>query len=243
VGRLHGRVAGIAAQAAGTQLRVGGRRDREDLRLAQQVQRVVQDVDPDVGQRAAAGQGRVREPAAEHGDALPPEPGCLGVVRPAQFAVVDDAFQLLDVPAASVVEGHVQDPAGLPRSLHHLAALFTVAGQGLFTQDVQPAFQGGDRDRCVQERRNRNADGVEPVQLDQVLPARKCVGDAVLVLDGRKQVLLHRGDRDEFDAGDVLVGLDVLLAGPADADDADPEGGGLLHLVIAHEFFPFFFSG
>jgi hypothetical protein len=33
----------------------------------------------------------------------------------------------------------------------------------------------------------------------------------------------------------------VLLAGPADADDADFEGGGLLHLVIAHGFFLFSF--
>ena len=45
---------------------------------------------------------------------------------------------------------------------------------------MQAALERRDRDRGVQEGRHGDADGVEPVEREQVLPARDGVLDAVL---------------------------------------------------------------
>ena len=60
-----------------------------------------------------------------------------------------------------------------------------------------------------------------PFQLEQVLPAREVVRDAVLGDELRPHVVLEPGDPDQLDAVDLAVGVDVLLAGPAEPDDAD----------------------
>ncbi len=90
---------------------------------------------------------------------------------------------------------------------------------------MQPALERRDRDRRVQERRDGDADGIEAVEREQVLPARDVVLDPVLGGELCALGLLEPGDADQIDAVERRVGLDVLLAGPADAHDADTQRG------------------
>src|SRR5215207_4474524 len=128
---FHGGVARVPAEAPGAQFRVGGGGDGKHSGFAEEVERVIQDVDADVRQGAAAGKLGVGEPAAKHGYPGAAEPGRLGVVRTAELAVVHDGLEFLDVAAAAVVEGDVKDAAGFAGGVHHGPAFFTVAGQRL----------------------------------------------------------------------------------------------------------------
>jgi hypothetical protein len=91
---------------------------------------------------------------------------------------------------------------------------------------VQPGLQRADRDGRVQEGGDGDADGVETAGGDEVLPIAVDVRHVELLLELGAGAVLHAGDRDELDALDGVVGLHVLLAGPAEADDSDAEGGG-----------------
>lgn len=139
-----------AAPALRPELRVGGCGDSHNPRFAREVQGVVQCVDTDIGKRSAAGQLRVGEPAAQGRYAGAAEPGCLRVVRAPKSAGVDDLLEGLDIAAAAVVEGNVQDASGLACRVHHGLAFDRVARDGLLAEHVDSPFQGGDRHRGVQ---------------------------------------------------------------------------------------------
>jgi hypothetical protein len=163
------------------------------------------------------------EPAAQHGDPRPAQPGRFGVIRPAQFPRIDDLLQRLDVPAPAVVEGNVQDASGPAGSVDHLLSFATVAGNGFFAEDMESAVEGGDGDRSVEERGNRNADGVQVLQLQQLLPAGKRIPDAVPALQLGKEVSFHAGNGHHFHTVHPLVGLDVLPARPTNPDNSNFE--------------------
>ena len=72
-----------------------------------------------------------------------------------------------------------------------------------------PALERGDRDRGVQEGRRRHADGVQPVDLQQVLPAVDVALDAVRAASSARGSPPAR-DGDGLDAGEGVVGGEVL---------------------------------
>jgi hypothetical protein len=75
----------------------------------------------------------------------------------------------------------------------------------------------------VQEGGHRDAHGVEVLELQQLLPAVQPVLDAVAVHELRADVGLQAGHRHDLHAGQLVVGLQVLLPGPAHTDDADAQ--------------------
>ena len=182
----------------------------------------------------AAGEFRVGEPAAQHRNALPAEPRCLGVVRATQRAGVDHFLESLNVAAPAVVERDVQHAASLAGGVHHLLTLDGVTRQRLFAQHMQSPFERSNGYRRVQERGHGDADGVEAFKLDHVFPAGERVGNAVLLFQLGKEVSFHAGDGHNFDAGNVAVRLEVLLAGPTDAHNSHLEGCGRGLLLNTH---------
>lgn len=227
-----------ATAAPGPELRVGGRRDREDPRLPQQVECQVQDVDADVHEESTTCQVTAGEPAAEGRDAGSPQPGSLHVVGAPESAVADDALEGRDVPAAPVVERDVEHAPRAPCGVDHRLSLVTVPGDRLLAQHVETLLQGGDGDGRVEERGNGDADGVEPVQRQQVLPAGDGVRDAVLGLQLREERRFHSGQAEDLDVLAVRVRLEVLAAGPADPHhrhpQAAPVGRSVLVLRVGH---------
>jgi hypothetical protein len=181
-------------------------------------------VDADVEQRPAAGQLGAGEPRAERRDPRAAQPPALGVVGTAEPARVDHGLELLDVAPAAMVEGDVEDPLGGARRRDHRLRLGHAARDRLLTQHVQPALERGDRDRGVQEGGDGDAHRVEPVDLQQVLPARDGVRDVVLLRQLRPDGLLEAGDGRDLDPGQRGVAGGVHLPRPPDADHADAHG-------------------
>ena len=144
-----------------------------------------------------------------------------------QPACVDDRLELLDVAALAMVERDLEHAAGRARGLHHRVGLGPVQRDRLLTQDVDAALQRGDGDRGVQEGGHRDADRVEAVEVQQVLPARELMLDPIARGELRADGLLQAGDRGDVRAGERVVGGDVLLAGPPQADDADAQVAGV----------------
>jgi hypothetical protein len=181
-------------------------------------------VGADVDERAAAGQLRAREPAAERGDPGAAQPRRLRVVGPAEPPGVEHGLELPDVPALAAVEGSVEDAVRAPRGRDHLLGLLRGAGDRLLRERVDAAVQRGDGDRRVQEGGDRDADRVQPVDLQQVLPARDQALHAVALARLAQHRLLHARDGDDLRARQRVIRREVLLARPADADHADAQG-------------------
>ena len=130
----------------------------------------------------------------------------------------------LDVAAAAVVERDLEHAARAVRGIHHRLRLGRGARDRLLAEHVDARVQRADRDRGVQEGRDGDADDVEVAVGDEVLPVAVEPGDAVLLAEVGARAVLHAGDGDELDAGEGVVRVHVLLAGPAEADDAGAEG-------------------
>jgi hypothetical protein len=204
------------------QLGERARADRGDLRLLQQVQRQVEDVHAEIDQRATTGQLAVGEPAAHARDPVAPHPVRLGVVDPAELPLVDLVLQRRDVTALAVVEDDLEHLAGLLRRLDHRAALVDGAGQGLLAEHVQPLLQRGQRDRGVQLRRRTDADGVQAVGLQEVLPPLVEMRYPVLLAELGQGVLLQPGQRHYLDVRQLRERFECGPPGKAETDHSDP---------------------
>src|SRR3954462_7540628 len=75
----------------------------------------------------------------------------------------------------------------------------------------------------MQERRHRDADDVEVIAREQLLPARLVAPYAVPLSQRRAHVVLEPGDACQLHVGVGGVRVGVLLPGPAHADHARPK--------------------
>jgi hypothetical protein len=122
-----------------------------------------------------------------------------------------------------VVEGDVQDTPRRAGGVHHGLAFDGVARDRLLAQHVQSPFEGRDGDGCVQEGRHRHADRIQVTVLQHVFPAGEGIRNGVFGLQRVAEVLFHARQRHDADAFQGSVGLQVLLSGPANADDTHPQ--------------------
>ena len=126
------------------------------------------------------------------------------------------------------------DAAGLAGCGDHGRAFLAIAGQRLFTQDVQAAFQCGDGDGGMQEGGDGHADGVQSVQFQQVFPSGKSVRDGVFGLEPGQELGLHACHGNNFNPVHLAKSLDVLLAGPANTHHANLQGRSPVQTRFTH---------
>ena len=112
-----------------------------------------------------------------------------------------------------------------PRAAATIAsASLAVRAIGFSESTCSAALERGDGDRRVQEGRHGDADRLQPVQLEQVLPAREVVGDVVLGDELRAQVVLEPGDPDQLDAVELARRRRCAAGRPSRRRPPDPHG-------------------